>query len=343
MENLYTKILKVNHATGEIAVAQFANEENLKLYLQGILEEIAESEGDRQYHFHPDKERTKNLVGRILAGNNEEDACEALARKLNSAEFDAQKRVDKLGVQIQRGVLIVSYVKMTETDNKLIISKADYTEFMEEDSGQIKFGLATRKRLFKSFVINYSLEGGCLKEGRMVTYDTNRSKTSYWWKDFLELEEERNNTANTKAAFDEIKSRILEPIEKKYKSDYIELWNRTVGYFRIGGEFELDYYRDIIIGTYTPFEGGVDVDGLKTKISALSRNGIFDLRFEKDPTAVQSRFKKNIELTPEIDLVLKHNMAAPGQVLRPYEDEDGERCLLIKSEKGYEYAEKLPR
>ena len=51
MENIYTKILKVNAETGEVAVAQFADVTNLTQYLQGILSEIAENEGDREYFF----------------------------------------------------------------------------------------------------------------------------------------------------------------------------------------------------------------------------------------------------------------------------------------------------
>ena len=128
MEIIYTKILKVDPATGQIAIAAFADAQNLTLYLEGILNEIANNEGDREYEFDQDKLTTRTYISRVVGQDNPDDASVNLASKLASVESDAQDRVNQMGVVIQRGVLIVSYVKMTETENKLIISKADYTK-----------------------------------------------------------------------------------------------------------------------------------------------------------------------------------------------------------------------
>lgn len=280
-------------------------------------------------------------ISSVVGQDNPDDASVALASKLASVESDAQDRINQMGVVIQRGVLIVSYVKMTETENKLIISKADYTEFMEEDTGLIKFGLATRKRLFKSFVVNYSLHEGHLEQGRIITYDTNRTKSTYWWKDFLELKEKRNNTTNSKTAFDCIQRRILEPLENRYKSDFLELWNRTIAYFRVEGEFDINHYRDVIIGTYTPADNRLSVVDLKQKVSNLPTQGGFDALFTKDTRAIRKHFKRDIELTDEVSLVIKQNIPSLRNVFSAVRDEDGEKCIRIKSDKGFEYAESL--
>lgn len=341
MEIIYTKILKEDPMTGQIAIAEFADENNLALYLEGILNEIAENEGDREYLFDPDGMTTRTYVDRVVSQNNPDEASVSLASRLASVEADAQARVNQMGVVIQRGVLIVSYIKMTDTENKLILSKADYTEFMEEDTGLIKFGLATRKRLFKSFVVNYTLIDGVPEQGRMITYDTNRSKSTYWWKDFLELKEVRNNTTNSKAAFDSIQAKILAPLEYRYKSDFLELWNRTIAYFRVEGEFDINHYRDVIIGTYTPADNRLSIIDLKQKITNLPAQGGFDALFTKDTGAIKKRFKKDIELTDEVSLVIKQNMPSLRNVFSAVRDEDGEKCIRIKSDKGFEYAESL--
>lgn len=341
MEIIYTKILKVDPATGQIAIAAFADAQNLTLYLEGILNEIANNEGDREYEFDQDKLTARTYISRVVGQDNPDDASVDLASKLASVESDAQDRVNQMGVVIQRGVLIVSYVKMTETENKLIISKADYTEFMEEDTGLIKFGLATRKRLFKSFVVNYSQHEGHLEQGRMITFDTNRTKSTYWWKEFLELKEKRNNTTNSKTAFESIQNKILGPLEHRYKSDFLELWNRTIAYFRVEGEFDINHYRDVIIGTYTPADNRLSIVDLKQKITNLPTQGGFDALFTKDTGAIRKRFKKDIELTDEVSLVIKQNMPSLRNVFSAVRDEDGEKCIRIKSEKGFEYAESL--
>ena len=341
MENIYTKILKVNAETGEVAVAQFADVNNLTQYLQGILSEIAENEGDREYYFDPDRIRARTLTERVVNQENADEAATELATRLASIEQDTQVRVAKMGVRIQRGVLIVSYVRMTETEYKLIISKADYTEFMEEETGAIKFGLATKKRLFKSFVANYSVEKEVLMQGRIVTFDTNRSKSTYWWKDFLELKEKRNNTTNTKTAFNQIQEIILKPLEKNYKSDFLELWNRTIAYFRVEGDFDINHYRDVIIGTYTPADDRVSIDDLKNKITNLPSRGEFDAMFQKDTQAVKRHFKKEIELTDEVSLNIKQDVPSLKNLLTAKLNDDGDKCIMIKSDKGYEYAKSL--
>lgn len=341
MENVYTKILKVDVDTGEVAVAQFADVNNLTQYLQGILSEIAENEGDREYYFDPDCIRAKTLAERVVNQENADEAATELATRLASIEQDTQERVAQMGVRIQRGVLIVSYVRMTETEYKLIISKADYTEFMEEETGAIKFGLATKKRLFKSFVANYSVGNEELIQGRIVTYDTNRSKSTYWWKDFLELKEKRNNTTNTKTAFNQIQGQILKPLEKNYKSDFLELWNRTIAYFRVEGDFDINHYRDVIIGTYIPADARVNIDELKNKITNLPSRGEFDALFRKDTQAVRRHFKKEIELTDEVSLNIKQDVPSLKNLLTAKLNDDGDKCIMIKSDKGYEYAKSL--
>jgi hypothetical protein len=341
MQNVYTKILKVNAETGEVAVAQFADINNLTQYLEGILGEIADNEGDREYFFDPNRTTTKPLCERVVFQNNADEASISLATLLASVEADAQDRVAQMGVKIQRGVLIVSYVKMTELEYKLIISKADYTEFMEEDTGLIKFGLATKKRLFKSFVANYSMVDGQLNQGKIITYDTNKSKSTYWWKDFLELKEVRNNTTNTKTAFEQIQDRILGPLESKYKSDFLELWNRTIAYFRVEGDFDINHYRDTIIGTYSPADARLSILELKEKVTNLPSRGGFDAFFHKDTHAVRKRFKKEIELTDEISLNIKQDVPSLKNLLKAELNGDGDKCILIKSDKGYEYAKNL--
>lgn len=341
MESIYTKILKVNAETGEVAVAQFADINNLTQYLEGILGEIADNEGDREYYFDPSYMTTKTLAERVVFQNSADDAAVSLATRLASIEADTQERVAQMGVRIQRGVLIVSYVKMTDTEYKLIISKADYTEFMEEDTGLIKFGLATKKRLFKSFVANYSIVDNQPTLGKIITYDTNKSKSTYWWKDFLELREVRNNTTNTKTAFEQIQDKILGPLESRYKSDYLELWNRTIAYFRVEGDFDINHYRDTIIGTYTPADARLSIVDLKEKITNLPTRGGFDATFQKDTHAVRKRFKKEIELTDEVSLNLKQDVPSLRNLFKAVEDDDGDKCIQIKSEKGYKYAESL--
>ena len=171
-------------------------------------------------------------------------------------------------------------------------------------------------------------------------FDTNSQVSTYWWDKFLELDVITNNDENTRRAFDAIEKEILNPLNRKHKQDYFHLWNLTVGYFRCEGEFNLNDYKDNIIGTYVPFDNELNINDLKLKIENLPGKYKFDSRFDKTPSEIKLRFKKEIKLTDEIKLILEHNVATPKITFKKHSDADG-KYIMIKSDVGYAYAEGL--
>jgi hypothetical protein len=74
----------------------------------------------------------------------------------------------------------------------------------------------------------------------------------------------------------------------------------------------------------------------------LPNRGNFDRRFDKDIKGIKGKkLKKTLPLTNEIDLVIKDSVANMQEVLQGYVNDAGEKFLMIKSNKGYEYAEKI--
>ncbi len=55
--------------------------------------------------------------------------------------------------------MLFAFCKMTDRDYKIVISKADYSEFLEETSGERKNGLPIKKKIFKSFIANVTIVG----------------------------------------------------------------------------------------------------------------------------------------------------------------------------------------
>jgi len=173
----------------------------------------------------------------------------------------------------------------------------------------------------------------------MVTFDVNAKVAQYWWKEFLELDVVVQDEENTKLAFKAIENKILRPIEKKYKSDFLYLWNTTIAYFRGEGEFSLEHYRDEVIGNYQPFHSDLDMENLKLKCNDLPQSFGFDLRFNKVPGIVKNRFKKELKLSDEIKLLILHDVADPSKTFKAKEDVDG-KYIMIRSDLGYEFAKK---
>ena len=165
----------------------------------------------------------------------------------------------------------------------------------------------------------------------------------YWWKRFLELSEVRNDEKNTKTAYDAIKKEIINPLQCKHKQDYLCLRNATIAYFRADGDFDINHYKDVIIGEYKPFDDTLDVDKLKDKIRVLPDKHKFDNTFQKTPRVVTDKFKDVIPLTNEIELKLKQDILNIERIIKPHEDRQGNRYIMILSTDGYQYAEGLKR
>ncbi|MBR2115694.1 MAG: hypothetical protein IJ942_01595, partial [Alistipes sp.] len=232
--------------------------------------------------------------------------------------------------------------KMTDRDYKVIIAKADYSEFLEEASGEKRNGLPTKKKIFKSFIANATIVDGAYSISKMVTFDVNSSQAKYWYNDFLDLEAKLDDEANTKKAFDEINVRVLTPIKKESKDDYWCLYNATLRYMRSEGEFDIEYYANEILGKYTPTNTNVKIKDLSKKALELPGKRNFDKKFTKVPKAIKKKIKAIIPLTEDISLSVTDNgNPSLKNVIKPHKDEEGHKYIMVKSDEGYSYANGL--
>ena len=344
MNVLYYQLLKIDNTGDSVSVENFANAQNINDYIMDLITICSGNAGDREYSFDPTLSTTKNhIINFIDNEDNRDEVCNALAQKLLAVEKDTQQRIVHLNNEIPKGILLLAYTQMTESEYKVIITKADYTEFLEELSGEKKSGLPTKKKIFKSFILNVSFDDNSnYSIGRIITYDANTStKAVYWWKTFLELKELRDDKKNTFEAYQSIKKEILEPIMKKHKQDYLCLRNLTIAYFRSDGVFSIDHYKDNIIGSYNPFDAQLSIEVLKSKISSLPQKYSFDNVFNKTPNEIKDKFKDSISLTSEIELKIKQDILNIERVIKAKEDEEGNKYIMIRSEDGFKYAEGL--
>lgn len=341
MEIIYHRLFKVDIVEQEVSLQEFAENDNVNTYILELLQNVSENEGDREYIFEDGSITMKTYLNQFIIGEDRNTTSEDIVKRLLQEETKAQAKIEHLKKQIHKGVLILSYVQMTDTEYKVVISKADYNEFIEEVSGNLSSGLPTKKKIFKAFIANVSNDNENDEITKLVTYDSNTSKASYWVKDFLELEEVRDDEKNTFTAYNAVKRDILIPLRKKkeYKADWLCLSNATIAYFRGEGEFDIAHYQDTIIGSYQPMEDTLDINKLKEKITKLPEKYKFDNKFSKKPGIVKDRFKNTIKLSEEMDLIIKHDVANPKRTFKAYETE-GRKYIAILSDEGFDYAQK---
>ena len=339
MEVQYLKLIKIDHDNNCVVEENVEEQETVREYVMSIIEQISENSGDREYRFKSEEMTMRTYLDNLVQNNNRDDQSIAIANRLLSKENQAQDRYGKITV-IQKGILLIGFCKMTDIEYKVVICKADYTEFIEEATGQKKNGLPTKKKIFKSFCGNVTMNGGAHSFGKLVTFDVNSNQAKYWYSDFLDLDVRLDDTENTKKAFKFICSKILDPLRKDHPHEHLRLWNMTVGYMRSDGEFSIDHYADNILGTYQP-EDGLDMTPIVRKAKELPAKFEFDNRFKKVPTAIKSRFKQEYDLTDYIKLTLTDHIQNLGSTIKAYKDPEENKYIMIKSDEGYRIANSI--
>ena len=194
----------------------------------------------------------KDLVGKDLIRNENiaifelvKNSYDAFATKV---EMNSNIAHAQLKGKIPIGILLIALADMQtdEDDYKLILIKSDYDEFIAEGTGTQSSGLSIKNQIFKTCIYNIKKQDNGFTWGDITASDSTKRSASYWHTTFLELEECISDKDNTIKAFSMIKNRILNPIKKDHKPDYLVLYNATVGYMRQAGVFNLDYYKNNI-------------------------------------------------------------------------------------------------
>lgn len=304
-------------------------------YLKGLVNLITSGSSGRNFRFDSDTTEVRGQIARIIKGDDFPTIATIIVNRLLKKEQEVQTRMAKLGIEIQKGILVQALV--TENDiRKLVICKADHSDFIDEIKFTISKGLPLKKKVFKAFVCSLNEDGTVTG---VLVYDTNPSLSLYWWQEFLELTKVYSDEDNTENAFTSIDKDIFTKIKKKHPQDYMHLRNSTVRYFRANESFDMQDYLETAIGDYTPFDNRLDVEDIKTQIRQLSSRPKtpFDEQFTIVKAKIRAKFLSTIQLTSQIDLHLKEDIPNIDSIISAEKDSDGTRYVKIKSEQGYEY------
>lgn len=342
MEIEYLKLIKIDHDTNSVSEENLAKLANIKDYVMAIVKQITEHKGDRKFEFKKSELTMKCYIDNIVRGQDRDVQVLAMANRLLEKENSKQKQIGSLS-EIQKGIMLVAFCKMTSSEYKMIICKADYSEFIEETSGEKKKGLDIKRKIFKSFAANLNMKAGSFDYGEIVTYDVNTKRAVYWYDEFLDLNELLSNERNTELAWFAINAKILTPIYKKHKKDYLVLRNLSLGYMRSEGEFSIDDYADNVLAPYSPIDLKLNMSTLAALAKTLPEKQGFDNCFEKVPKSIKARAAKaEIPLTPDIDLLIKNEVPKLEDTIQPY-SVAGVKYIMVQSDEGYDFAEGLKK
>jgi hypothetical protein len=339
MEIIFNCLFKIDLEGSQVTQLPMPDgQTDLKSYITTLLDKILADPNKKGFEFQSDTAEIHVLLNQILQVQNQDMAeysrySMAIATRLLRKEIESQQKTN-LKVTLLKGIVVVSFLKLDNGTQKVIISKADYDEFLDALTYVNRTGFPLKKKIYKAFVAEMD-ENQSLN--KVSVFDTNSSFTVYWWRDFLELQETYTDEYNTENVFETIEMKVLDPLKRKFKSDYISLWNATVHYFRIKPEFTMESFISDIIAGYQPFNTDLKIPDLEGKAKIALENGKFDSHFPIVAKVISKRFKKSITLTPQIDLNFKSDVINLKSTIKRYQEPNGNKWVMIKSEAGYEY------
>ena len=302
------------------------NSEDIKDYIKLLIKGIRESKNTRLFELKLNSSLKKEFLN-----VNSSKTPQLIADKLFKEEKTAQKKYVHL-TTIQKGSLLQASL-LVNNKKVYIITKIDLHKYLDENELKTRVGLPFEKQVLKACIIEFE-ESSITK---ISICDTKEKIAEYWVNDFLELIEINSDETNTLKAFKNIDSVLIRNVKDRSGADYTFLRNNVVSYFKTHAQFQVTDFVENVIGTYKPQKLDVKIENLKEKISNLPSNSDFDSTFNIIESKIKHTFKHTIQLSEKLDLFIKDEVENLGNIIESFIDSEGNKCLKIKSEKGYNF------
>lgn len=305
-----------------------ATSNDLQGYLAKLLGEIQDQPNRRVYSPVSSATEFSTCLAQfstnpILSNNQHADL---MAHRLMREEAASIARHPNLN-PVARG----SFLQFTYTDGSVtryLGVKIEHSTYIDVTALIRRSGLADDRKLYKAV----SVDLGNTPAVNIHVFDTNGSPAAYWWKNFLELDVQRNDAENTKNAIEAV-IRTIGALKNEFPSDHNVLRNATIAAFKQDKVMRFDDFVNDLISAYVPFDvqAKPKIAIIEQKLRHLPTTKNFDSLFNLDPRAVPYRQRK-IVLSPEISLTVKEGIENLQDKIWASKTQDGQNILVIQTE-----------
>ncbi|KYG92044.1 hypothetical protein A0U40_03645 [[Bacillus] sp. KCTC 13219] len=257
--------------------------------------------------------------------------CEKIATRLLSAEQNSIQKYPTMPHPRKGNLIITADNSINELT--ITLAKIESADFLENINLQMQSGLPKNKKALKTAVINITKEDESAELEVIITItDSNTTISKYWSDDFLEAVELTSDEKNTKNAFSSIEKILSRNLQNKASSDYTELRNNLVGYFKTQPAYHHEQMIQHVFGTYQMINTNVDLQKVKNQVNELIEKDKFDTHFTIISKEIKARFKKSYKVSDSIELRTMGHIKDLRHIIRATENKLGEKILEIKIE-----------
>lgn len=307
---------------------------DLVSFARNLISSTALANEHRKFRWPTESALVPGLL-RTLVSNAAEftETTQILAERLHQKEINAQKEVAHLNVEVQKGSLLQMVFKQEGTPHVLLV-KAQLESFLNSTEYKRTEGYPIEDAVLKMCLVEFDAQH------RPITVsvsDSNSRLSTFWWKDFLELTEVSTDESNTTTALHAMNALLVRKLKKDYKSDYYQLNNNLIGYFRTRKDYNHAKMLDYVFGDYNPIDKQLSLQELWDTAKALPSKKGFDQRFKIDADSVDKRRRTVVPLTDQINLEIKDAIENLPETIRSGLLEDGTKGVFVRSDSGFEH------
>ena len=317
---------------------QISNDHSdLEGYLSDLLSEINNKEQKRAFDFLRETTEfytaltsfieNKKLSDNLLSSN--------IAHRLLDKEIATDDKYGHLGKNDDGHVKKGSFLQFLYRDGDVISYlgvKIEYQVFLDEIDFKRKIGLSIANKIYKACKVEYNENN---LPSSVFVYDTNSKPSVYWWNEFLELKEVRNDAHNTRTASKEV-IKVINRIKKDHPEDYTILRNQVIASFKQKGQMKYDEFIDNTIRNYEPVDK-VLTDKLPKIINTLEQlpsKKKFDTNFTLVPSEVPYK-RSTYTLSREISISVDDGIENLDDKIWAEKSVSGQELVIIESSEGY--------
>lgn len=306
---------------------------DLESYLDDLLSEIHSKEQKRSYDFVRETTEFYNALSSYW-GNQDLQANTVstnLAERLLDKEVNADAKYGHLGASGAGHVKKGSYLQFLYRDADSISYlgvKIEHQTFLDEEDFRKKIGISIANKVYKACKVSFDTAG---VPQSVFVYDTNTKPSVYWWSEFLELKEIRNDSHNTREASKSV-LRVVDKLKKDHPADHTILRNSAISSFKQKGELKYDEFIRDTFENYEPEDPALveKLPKIVEQLKKLPEKKDFDTRFNLVPSEVPFK-KSTYKLSQEITLTIEDGIENIHDKVWSERAADGRHLVVIDS------------
>jgi hypothetical protein len=308
--------------------------ESFNDYIDELVSHINSNTSIREYKSRSLATEVINCSLQILEHNDDEnyvmERINTIANRLLRKEVEAQGRVTRMDISVQKGSLIQALLH-NENDGSYayLLAKVEHSDFVDDEDFRFKTGFSKdKKTIWKSCIIDLS----DAETGQVNAKIYSNTVAKYWCNEFLELDEMVSDELNTTKAFKAIDETLNRNIRGIAPKDYTVIRNSVISYFKRHQHIDYNVMIEEVLGDYEPCDLSIDkVDSLKQKLSVLPTSKNFDCQFNSKPNIINAKIKRTYKVNEGIEIKINDSIENLNDTIVAYEENDGTRFLRIKT------------